>query len=186
MPYFWTSHFHDCPITMSTEYWCLFCCGHVCHPLGPLASFCTATVPVSQHYSGQCFQLLLSLYSSHGPGLAESQYLGRTPTCHHNDKLTHRSFMSNKSVQAPHPWIQIRTSYMRSFTPFSDRHVRLVSSPKKDQPGAPASLQAWYSCGMGPGVGHRLKGWQHLFSWHFDLCVIQIMFLHTEQKLLHK
>lgn len=147
---------------------------------------CTATVPVSQHYPGQYFQLLLSLYSSHALHLAESQYLGRIPPCHHIDILTHRSFMSKKSVQALHPWIQIRTSYMRSFTPFSDRNVTLVSSPKNDQPGTPASLQAGYSCGMGPGVGHRLKRWQHLFSCHFDLCVLQIMWFNTERKVLHE
>lgn len=104
----------------------------------------------------------------------------------HWHTTTHRSFMSKKSVQVLHPWIQIRTSYMRSFTPFSDRNVTLVSSPKNDQPGTHASLQAGYSCGMGPGVGHRLKRWQHLFSCHFDLCAIQIMWFNREQRVLHE
>lgn len=53
-------------------------------------------------------------------------------SCHHNDILTHTSFL---------PQFRIRTSYMLSFTPFSDRHVTLVSSPKNDQPGTPSACQ---------------------------------------------
>lgn len=106
-------------------------------------------------------------------------------------KFQEQEVSSNTNL-APH--VRIRTSgpflskelqYMLSFTPFSDRHVTLVSSPKNNQPGAPVGLPAWYSCGMGPGpvVSQGLKEWDCLFSWRFGLHVIQIM-SRTEQQVL--
>lgn len=74
---------------------------------------------------------------------------------------------------------------MLPLAPFSDTHVTLVSTHKNTQLGTTECLQACYSCGMGPGVGHRLREWARLFSCHFELYVIQIM-LRTKQAITLK
>lgn len=136
------------------------------------SELCCALVPQPQTHWLVCAQPLFpsvntrldqstsssSSSSFHGPDLvAKRQYLGRTPTCYHNDALTHTQILDSSSqiqqqiLKSTWIWMnvafQIKTSVffpsykcdMLSLTPFSDGHVTFVSLP------------AWYSCGMGLG-----------------------------------
>lgn len=77
------------------QYWRLSCCGLVCKPHAywlvcaqPL--FLSVNSPLDHSTSTSSTSTTSSSSpSSHGTGLAECQYLGRTPTCYHNDTLIH-------------------------------------------------------------------------------------------------
>lgn len=76
------------------------------------------------------------------------------------------NFTGNELVQTQNLQNLFLSSTTYSFPTFSDRHVTLVSSPADILPGVPDELLAWYSCGMGWGVGQSLKEWECLFSSH--------------------
>lgn len=199
--YVWTSHFHfDLAICSPstelrhiklTKYWSLLCCGPICQPHAhwlvcaqPL--FLSVNSPLDHNASSS------SSSSSRGPDLAECQYLGRTPACYHNDTLTHMD-VPQASSQFKHqihkaaPSDRIRTSVpsflkvLHAFFHTILRQTRHICLIPYEWPGR--SLSAWYSCGMGPGVGQGLKEWECLFSCHFDLHVIQIMSRTKQQAL---
>lgn len=111
-----------CPSTASrhiklTEYRSLLCCGLVCQPHAhwlvctqPL--FLSVNSPLD-HSTPSSSSSSSSLHSLHV--VAESQYLGRTPTCYHNHQLMHKEISRPRSqikcqIHKLTPPVQIRTS----------------------------------------------------------------------------
>lgn len=155
-----------CPPTESrhvklTEYLSLLCCGLVCEPHAywlvyaqPL--FLSLNSPLDHSASNS------SSFSSsfHGPDLlAECQYLGRTPTCYHNDTLTHTK-VSTASSQFKHQIHKPRTPKIRFFFSQSVSHHSQTGTSHSSHPlrttsqEPPSACQpdiavVWARCGPG-------------------------------------
>lgn len=98
-----------------SDYWHL-CCGLVSQPLAHWLVYAQPLFLSVNRLLDQSTSNSSSSSSSQGPDLAECQYLGRTPSCHHNNTLMHMK-VSRARSQFKHQSCSSRTN--KDFRSFS-------------------------------------------------------------------
>lgn len=156
----WKSYFHlvltiwchsiACRCIKWTKCRTLLCCGLVCQPRAHwlvCAQPLFLSVNSLDHSTPESSSSFSSSTFFYGPHLAaESQYLGRIPTCYHNHPLMHEEIFKASSSNAKFTNLLLLSKkgflvylkcYTLFFTPYSDRYIILVSSPTSlDHPSA--------------------------------------------------